>query len=141
VTKGDRIDSHKIAALIRGGTFPMTYVYPAEMRATRDRLRRRKYLARKRADLLGHIQNTNSQCNLEPFGKKITYKSNRGEVTERFVDPDVRMSMTVDLEPITSARNDRTIRFDFALTCEPLDNDLGFTCKRVRRCRFGARGA
>jgi transposase len=98
--KNDRIDSHKIAALLRGGTFPMAYVYPAQMRATRDLLRRRNYLTRKRADLLSHIQNTNSQYNLEPFGQKITYKSNRGGVTERFTDPDVRMSVAVDLELI-----------------------------------------
>ncbi|OGO81371.1 MAG: IS110 family transposase, partial [Chloroflexi bacterium RIFOXYD12_FULL_57_15] len=98
--KNDRIDSHKIAALLRGGTFPMAYVYPAEMRATRDLLRRRNYLTRKRADLLSHIQNTNSQYNLEPFGKKITYKSNRGGVPDRFADPDVRMSVAVDLELI-----------------------------------------
>jgi transposase len=41
--KNDRIDSRKIAALMRGGTFPMAYVYPAGMRATRDLLRRRNH--------------------------------------------------------------------------------------------------
>jgi transposase len=54
--KNNRIDSLKIATLMRGGSFPMAYVYPAEMRATRDLLRRRNYLTRKRADLLSHIQ-------------------------------------------------------------------------------------
>lgn len=98
--KNDRIDSRKIAALMRGGTFPVAYVYPAEMRATRDLLRRRNYLTRKRADLLSHIQNTNSQYNMEPFAKKITYKSNRDGVAGQFVDPDVRMSVAVDLELI-----------------------------------------
>jgi transposase len=43
-TKSDKIDSHKIAALRRGGMFPMAYVYPQEMRATRDLLRRRMVL-------------------------------------------------------------------------------------------------
>ena len=47
------------------------YVYPAEMRATRDLLRRRLHLTRKRAELLAHIQNTNSQYNLPEIGKKI----------------------------------------------------------------------
>jgi len=59
--KNDKIDSGKIAALLRGGLIPQAYVYPAKMRATRDLLRRRNYLVRKRADLLSHIQNTNSQ--------------------------------------------------------------------------------
>ena len=62
--KNDRIDAHKIAALFRGGMLPQAYVYPQEMRATRDLMRRRNYLMRKRAELLGHIQNTNSQYNL-----------------------------------------------------------------------------
>ncbi len=38
--KNDRIDSGKIAAMLRGGMFPMAYVYPAKMRALRDLLRR-----------------------------------------------------------------------------------------------------
>jgi hypothetical protein len=32
----DKSDSQKIAALLRGGMLPQAYVYPAEMRATRD---------------------------------------------------------------------------------------------------------
>jgi len=98
--KNDRIDSRKIAALMRGGTFPMAYVYPAKMRATRDLLRRRNHLTRKRADLLSHIQNTNSQYNMEPFEANISYKRNRVGVAEQFADPDVRMSMEADLELI-----------------------------------------
>jgi len=43
--KNDRIDSFKIAKLIRGGNFPLAYVYPKEMRATRDLLRRRMKFA------------------------------------------------------------------------------------------------
>ena len=49
--KNDKIDSQKIAALLRGGMLPQAYVYPAEMRATRDLLRRRTHLMRKRAEL------------------------------------------------------------------------------------------
>jgi hypothetical protein len=37
----DKIDAHKIAALLRGGMLPQAYVYPAHMHATRDLLRRR----------------------------------------------------------------------------------------------------
>ena len=61
--KNDQIDSHKIAVLLRGGMLPQASVYPAERRATRDLLRRRMHLTRKRAELLAHIQNTNSQYN------------------------------------------------------------------------------
>jgi transposase len=95
--KNDKIDSHTIAVLLRGGMLPQAYVYPADMRATRDLLRRRMYLTRKRAELLAHIQNTNSQYNLPEFGKKLAYKANRDGVAERFPDPAVQKSMAVDL--------------------------------------------
>jgi hypothetical protein len=62
--KNDRIDAHKIAALLRGGMIPQAYVYPPEMRATRDLLRRRNHLTHKRSELIAHIQNTVSQYNL-----------------------------------------------------------------------------
>ena len=96
--KNDKIDAHKIAVLLRGGMLPMAYVYPPEMRATRDLLRRRMYLMRKRAELLAHVQNTNSQYNLPEIGKKIAYKANRQGVAERFNDPSVQRSIEVDLK-------------------------------------------
>ena len=37
--KNDKLDSEKIAMLLRGGMLPQAYVYPKEMRATRDLLR------------------------------------------------------------------------------------------------------
>jgi transposase len=99
--KNDKIDAHKIAVLLRGGMLPQAYVYPAEMRATRDLLRRRMHLARKRGELLAHVQNTNSQYNLPVIGKKIAYKANREGVAERFADPAVQKSIEVDLALIT----------------------------------------
>jgi hypothetical protein len=35
--KHDKIDAHKIAQRLRGGMLPPASVYPAPMRATRDR--------------------------------------------------------------------------------------------------------
>jgi transposase len=95
--KNDKIDAQKIAVLLRGGMLPQAYVYPAAMRATRDLLRRRTHLMRKRAELLTHIQQTNSQYNLPEIGKKIAYKANRDGVAERFPDPAVQKSIEVDL--------------------------------------------
>jgi transposase len=98
--KNDKVDSQKIAALLRGGMFPMAYVYPREMRPTRDLLRRRTYLVRQRADLLAHIQNTNSQYNLPEFGKKIARKMHREGLAELFPHPTVQRSIAVDIELI-----------------------------------------
>ena len=95
--KNDKIDAYKIASLLRGGNFPLAYVYPAQMRATRDLLRRRMYLMRERAQLLAHVQNTNSQYNLPELGKRIAYKTHRVGLPERFIDPAVQKSITVDV--------------------------------------------
>lgn len=95
--KNDRIDAHKIATLLRGGMIPQAYVYPAEMRPTRDLLRRRLHFTRKRAELLTHIENTNSQYNLPAFGKKLTYATNRRDVGARFAEPSVHKTIAVDL--------------------------------------------
>jgi len=95
--KNDKIDSHKIAVLLRGGSFPLAYVYPKEMRATRDLLRRRNHLARKRAELFSHIQNTATQYNLpEPLGR-IAKPSDRGDLLTKFRDPIVRRMVEIDL--------------------------------------------
>jgi transposase len=97
--KNDRIDAHKIARLLKGGNFPLSYTYPKGMRETRDLLRRRMYLVHKRAELITHLEILNAQNNLPPFGKKLAYAANRAElnIPPRFGDPSVRMSVTLDL--------------------------------------------
>jgi transposase len=95
--KNDKIDSHKIATLLRGGMLPQAYVYPARMRATRDLLRRRNHFMRKRAELFAHIQNTRSQYNLpDPLGC-IAKPQNRQGIVERFADPSVQKSISANL--------------------------------------------
>ena len=69
--------------MVGGGMLPQAYVYPAGMRATRDLLRRRTRLVRTRAEALAHIQNTLSQYNLPPIGKKLSFAANRVGVAER----------------------------------------------------------
>src|SRR5206468_2225424 len=98
--KNDKIDAHKIAVLLRGGMLPLAYVYPAEMRATRDLLRRRCHLVRKRAELLAHIHNTNSQYNLPEIEKRLAYKANREGVADHFPEPSVRKTIEVDVSLI-----------------------------------------
>lgn len=106
--KNDRIDSHKIAVLLRGGSFPLAYVYPKEWRATRDLMRRRNHLTRKKSELLAHIQNTATQYNLpDPLGR-IAKPSERGELLEKFSDPVVRRMVQLDLELIEQAETTLT---------------------------------
>jgi hypothetical protein len=97
-TKTDRIDAAKLAGMLRGGLFPMGYVYPRAKRQTRDLLRRRSFFVRQRAQLIAHIVNTNTQFNLPPLSKKLTYAANRtAELLDRFTDPSTRLMVAADL--------------------------------------------
>lgn len=98
--KNDKIDSFKIASLLRGGNMPESYVYPAKMRSTRDLLRRRLYLVRERGFLMAHVQNTHHQHNVAGPAGRIAYKKNRQGVAERFEDDSVRKAIEVDLRVI-----------------------------------------
>jgi transposase len=95
--KNDRIDSHKIAALLRGGLMPQASVYPRRMRATRDLLRRRNHRMHTRAELYAHIQHTGSQYHLgDPLGRIATPQNRRG-LSERFDHACVQKNIAVDL--------------------------------------------
>jgi transposase len=97
-TKTDAVDAAKLARLLRGGTFAEAYVYPRAMRATRDLLRRRTYLVRKRAELIAHLQTTFLQYNLPAPQKKLCYAANRAELDLAvFPDPSTRSMLEADL--------------------------------------------
>ena len=98
--KNDRIDSYKIAHLIRGGNFPLAYVYPAEMRATRDLLRRRTRIVRHGADLKAHVKNTTSQYNLPPNKLNLRYPAAREQMRDKFADESVQKNIDLDLNII-----------------------------------------
>ncbi len=100
--KNDRIDAHKIAVLLRGGLIPVAYVYPPHMRSTRDLLRRRLHMTRKRAELIAHVENTLHQYNLPPLHKKIAYKANREGVAEHFPDASAQKNVQLDLDMLDS---------------------------------------
>jgi transposase len=96
--KNDRIDAAKLAGMLRGGLFPMAYVYPKAKRQTRDLLRRRSFFVRQRAQLIAHIVNTNSQFNLPPLAKKLSYAANRTDgIAERFEHPSTQLAISADL--------------------------------------------
>lgn len=111
--KNDRIDSFKIAQLIRGGNFPLAYTYPEHMRATRDLLRRRIRLVRHGAQLKAHISNTTSQYNLPANNVDLKNVSAREHMRTVFDDPVVQCNINLDLAIIdTYAKElDRVERF------------------------------
>jgi transposase len=99
--KNDKIDSHKIAVLLRAGAVPVGYVYPQGMRATRDLLRRRLFFVRKRSELFTHIRITFHQLNLPAPAGKFHHPRNRVGVAESIPDPVVRASVEADLAMAT----------------------------------------
>ena len=73
------------------------------MRSTGDLLRRRNYLVRKRAELISHIQISNSQYNHEPFGRyDIIRKCCREEALSNFTNPGVALSVRINFNIIDS---------------------------------------
>jgi len=105
-SKNDKIDSHKIATLLKGGNLPQAYVYPKGLRETRDLLRRRMHLVHRRAEAITHLVNTNSQYNLPPLTQKLCYAANRQEIDlpARFPVSSVRKNVQVDLNERVSRK-------------------------------------
>jgi transposase len=95
--KNDKIDSYKIAKLIRGGNFPLAYVYPKEMRATRDLLRRRTKMVKQGGNLKAHTVNTTSQYNLPSIKINLKNKEARKLVRSTFPDPVVQKNMDLNM--------------------------------------------
>jgi hypothetical protein len=98
----DQIDSHQMAARLRGARLPQASVSPAAMRATRDLLRRRMHRMRQRAALFSPVHTTTSQDNLPESGKTIASKATRAGVAARLPDPAVPKPIAVDLALIPS---------------------------------------
>jgi transposase len=139
--KNDRLDAAKIAGLLKGGFFPMAYVYPKAKRETRGLLRRRSFFVRQRAQRIAHIQNTNAPYNLPPFDKKLTYKGNRSAaIADRLTHPRTKLSIGADLALIenydtqiaalelhlvTSVKADDPVTFQFLRTVPGIGPILG----------------
>jgi transposase len=66
------------------------------MRQTRDLLRRRTFFVRQKAQLIAHIQNTNSQYNLPPFERKLSRHPDYSDLAGRFAHASTRLSIGAD---------------------------------------------
>ena len=98
--KNDKIDSEKIARLLKSSMFPMAYVYPKALKSTRDLMRRRLRLMRQRAELIAHIHNTLSQYNLPPSTANLRYAKHRKVLRSVSSDLSVQHSIDLDLNRI-----------------------------------------
>ena len=120
--KNDRIDANKIAVLLRGGMFPVAYVYPPKMRSTRDLLRRRMFLNRKRAALITHIKCTFAQYNLPEPEQKISRVAQRDGIAEQIPDPGASRNVQLDLD-VLSFYDQTLTKLEQELTVIAKDHD------------------
>lgn len=113
--KNDKIDSFKIAKLLRGGNFPIAYQYPKIMRATRDLLRRRTRLVRYSGELKAHVKNTASQYNLADLNRSnLRTEKGRESVRTLFPDPIVKANMDLDLDLVAYCDH-KLLKIEYAI--------------------------
>jgi transposase len=92
------------------------------MRATRDLLRRRMHLARLRAELSSHIQNTVSQYNLPTLALRVDRKEHLARIPQHFPDPVVRQMVNVDTDLIAHLDEQlRVLEQDLAMKAKAHD--------------------
>lgn len=100
--KNDRIDSEKIAHLLRSNLIPPSYVYPAEKRPLRALLRQRLYYVWRRSELLARIQSLQLAQNRTPA--KQTNRRDRDPWEARLLaeepDPLRRLALQNDVAMI-----------------------------------------
>jgi hypothetical protein len=106
--KHDTSEAQKMAVGRRGGMLPQAYVYPAAMRASRARLRRRRHLPRQRAARLAQIQHTPRPDHLPAIGKQLAYQANRDGGAERVPEPAVQKRREVDVALMGHSDSRRT---------------------------------
>ena len=99
--KNDRIDSEKLAHLLRSNLIPPSYVYPSERRPIRALLRQRMSYVWQRAALLTHVSMNQTAEGLTPAAKG---GHNRDVWVERILaqydNPLHRMAVTCEMDVI-----------------------------------------
>ena len=98
--KNDKLDSKKIADLMRANHLPVGYVYPKDYRATRDLLRRRIRFMTIRAEAYAHIQTTFRQNCLLISPGDVKNKKTRRELINMIDNKEIQKSIELDLDVI-----------------------------------------
>jgi len=97
---GNKIDSKKIADLMRSNHLPIGYVYPKEMRSTRNLLRRRIRFTKIRAEAYAHFQTIFRQNSMNITPNDVKDKKNRRELINRFSDSSIQSNIELNLDII-----------------------------------------
>ena len=96
-SKNDRVDSEKIAHLLRTNLLPVGHTCRAEIRPVRDLMRRRIHFVRQRASILGHMTSAAFVDGIEWLTCEEKRRANRQEmVPKKFEHPMRKMSLEAD---------------------------------------------
>lgn len=125
--KNDKIDSQKLAHLLRTNLIPQSYVYPKERRPMRGLLRQRMSYVWERSTLLGHLQMNQQSEGIDPVPKGGHNRDVWEErILSQYTDPLHRLAVKCDMELIRSY--DRRI--------EILDQRLAGQARRIHSRDF-----
>ena len=98
-TKNDKIDSKKIAHLLRSNLLPKAYCCSAEKRPARELLRRRIYMMRERSSILSHMSSAVQVYGQDTLTTAEKRKTDRQELIPKRFDNDLlKLSMHVDVQ-------------------------------------------
>jgi transposase len=99
--KNDKIDSEKLAHLLRTNLIPPSYVYPRERRPMRGLLRQRMSYVWERSTLLGHLQMNQQSEGLDPVSKGGHNRDVWEErILSQYTEPLHRLAVKCDMELI-----------------------------------------
>jgi len=108
---GDKHDAQRLAYLLQRGDLPEGYIYPKEIRAVRDVLRRRLMLVRQRTQIILSLQALYARTTGKTVsGKKV--KTWTHQDIERFVHSDADRFSAVELLDSLMALEKRVKRMD-----------------------------
>ena len=101
--KNDKLDSEKLAHLLRTNLIPPSYVYPRERRPMRGLLRQRMSYVWERSTLLGHLQMNQQSEGIAPVPKGGHNRDVWEErILEQYTDPLHALAVKCDMELIRS---------------------------------------
>jgi transposase len=102
--KTDDIDAEHMAQLMSDNHFPLAYSYPADMRPTRDLLRRRMHFVNRRAGAFAHIKILFYQQGImdETIADLLEKKLLRRSVIQKMCDKTIRQSIEANFAFIDS---------------------------------------
>jgi len=99
--KNDRVDSEKLAHLLRTNLIPPAYVYPAERRPMRALLRQRLSYVWRRAEVLAHVSMKQSAEGLVPAAKSGRNRDVWEErILAQYENPLHRFAVGCDMEVV-----------------------------------------